>query len=122
MPAILGRLVIYTKRTAEMAAFYGTLFGFRTVERAGDRIVELEHPDGGAAILLHPAAKGQKEGQRLVKLVFDVEDVPKFCAEAAARGVQFGPIHQADGYAFANTTDPSGNSVSISSRAFAGTQ
>jgi hypothetical protein len=69
--------------------------------------------------MLHPAAKSQKEGQVLIKLVFDVEDVDGFCHKAKAEGLDFGAIHQAEGYAFANTKDPSGNSVSISSRAFA---
>ena len=71
------------------------------------------HPQGGARLLIHPASKGQKLGQVLVKLVFDVADVPGFCAAAARDGLRFGPIHQADGYAFANAKDPSGNAISI---------
>ncbi|MEP2028983.1 MAG: hypothetical protein ABJI96_09800 [Paracoccaceae bacterium] len=71
------------------------------------------------ALLLHPASKGQNEGQSLVKLVFDVEDVPAFCKTAAANNLSFGAIHKAEGYVFANAKDPSNNSVSVSSRAFA---
>jgi predicted enzyme related to lactoylglutathione lyase len=63
-------------------------------------------------------AGGKKEGQALVKLVFDVEDVPKFLGLASEKGLVFGPIHEADGYVFTNANDPSGNSVSVSSRAF----
>jgi len=33
-------------------------------------------------------------------------------------GVQFGAIHQANGYCFANAKDPDNNSVSVSSRAY----
>jgi len=102
-----------------MVEFYCRHFGFEEVRIEGDRIVELRPQAAGASILLHSAAKGQKEGQSLVKLVFDVMDVPTFCAEAKERGLVFGPVHDADGYSFANAKDPSNNSVSVSSRAFA---
>lgn len=117
-PAPLGRLVIYTHKLEQMAAFYSKFFGFEIVERPGDRITELRPPGGGAAILLHPATARQREGQALVKLVFDVRDVPGFCAWAAAQGLRFGAIHLAGGYAFANARDPGGNRVQVSSRAF----
>ena len=118
MQAGLGRIIVYTKRIPEMTAFYSGLFGFTAVQRSGDRLVELRPNSDGISILLHPAAKGQKEGQALVKLVFDVEDVPEFLRLASDKGLVFGPIHQADGYVFANAKDPSGNSVSVSGRAF----
>lgn len=114
----LGRIVIYTKKIPEMVEFYSLHFGFEVVRLEDDRIVELRPAAGGAALLLHPASKGQKTGQSLVKLVFDVEDVEAFCRNAAKRGLVFGPVHRADGYVFANTKDPSGNSVSVSGRAF----
>lgn len=114
----LGRIILYTRKVDEMTAFYGHHFGFHAVRRDGDRIVELRPDKGGAPILLHPASKGQRQGQSLVKLVFDVEDVAGFCESARARGLDFGPIHQAQGYVFANTKDPAGNPVQISSRAF----
>jgi predicted enzyme related to lactoylglutathione lyase len=119
MLSALGRVIIYTKRIPEMAAFYEKHFGFQVVEQPSDRIVELRPRGSGASLLLHPAAKGQKEGQVIVKLVFDVEDIAAFCRIALTNGLLFGPIHQADGYEFANAKDPSGNSISISSRAFA---
>lgn len=119
MPAPLNRIIIYTRRIPEMVTFYGEHFGYVARQLPGDRIVELMPVAGGIAILLHPAAKSQKEGQVLIKLVFDVADVEGFCHAAAAKGLNFGPVYQADGYAFANTKDPSNNSVSVSSRAFA---
>jgi catechol 2,3-dioxygenase-like lactoylglutathione lyase family enzyme len=114
----LGRIIVYTKHIPEMIAFYSGIFGFTAVQRSGDRLVELRPSGDGASILLHPAARGQKEGQALVKFVFDVEDVPEFLRLASDKGLVFGPVHQADGYDFANAKDPSGNSVSVSSRAF----
>ena len=115
----LNRILIYTKRLAEMVAFYSQHFGYVAKQLPGDRIIELLPDAGGIVIMLHPAAKSQKEGQALIKLVFDVEDVDGFCRKAKAEGLEFGAIHQADGYAFANIKDPSNNSVSVSSRAFA---
>jgi hypothetical protein len=54
----------------------------------------------------------------MIKPVFDVEDVADFCRGTSNLGIVFGPVHTADGYAFANAKDPSRNSVSVSSRAF----
>jgi predicted enzyme related to lactoylglutathione lyase len=118
MTPSLSRLILYTKHVPEMIDFYGGHFGYAARHIPNDRIVELVPPADGAVLLLHPAAKSQKEGQVLVKLVFDVEDVEAFCAEARSKGLEFGPIHRGEGYVFANAKDPSGNSVSISSRAF----
>jgi catechol 2,3-dioxygenase-like lactoylglutathione lyase family enzyme len=114
----LNRLVIYARDVEETAAFYARHFGFKPTRLPDDRIVELVPSDGGAHLLLHPAAKGQRSGQSLVKLVFDVEDVEAFCAERAEHGLIFGPIHQADGYAYANAKDPCQNPIQVSSRAF----
>lgn len=116
---VLGRVVIYTARIEEMAAFYARHFGYAALRAEGDRIVELRSDAGGLALLLHPAAAGQKQGQVLVKLVFDVEDVAAFCASAEARGLDFGKVHRANGYSFANAKDPSGNAIQVSSRCFA---
>ena len=118
MTAKLGRLIIYTKRLEELASFYCKHFGYEVLRLEGDRIVELVAQDVGANILLHPAGAGRKEGQTLVKLVFDVEDVETFCKRSEERGLTFGPIHKADGYCFANAKDPAKNSISVSSRAF----
>lgn len=118
MTAHLGRIIIYTKRLEEVEAFYCKHFGFEVLRLDGDRIVELIAPQSGANIMLHPMSKGRKEGQTLVKLVFDVEDVAGFCEASKERGLVFGAMHHADGYCFANAKDPAGNSVSVSSRAF----
>jgi catechol 2,3-dioxygenase-like lactoylglutathione lyase family enzyme len=118
MQASLNRIIIYTRRMAEMVAFYGDHFGYEAVVDVTDRLVELRPGAGGAVILLHPAAKGQKHGQSMLKLVFDVADVPATRDRLIGADLDVGPIHAADGYEFANLKDPSGNSVSISSRAF----
>lgn len=118
IPVQLGRIIIYTKRLEEVAAFYCAYFGFEQLRLDGDRIMELVPQGGGAHIMLHAMSDGRKEGQTLVKLVFDVEDVDAFCSASKDRGLEFGAIHHADGYSFANAKDPAQNSVSVSSRAF----
>ncbi|MBB4478397.1 putative enzyme related to lactoylglutathione lyase [Rhizobium etli] len=115
---MLNRLVIYAGNVEETARFYEKQFGFTATRLPGDRIVELVAQDGGANIMLHPAAKGQRSGQSIVKLIFDVEDVEAFCRRCAENGLEFGALHQADGYVFANAKDPCQNSISVSSRAF----
>lgn len=119
MSAQLGRIIIYTKKLQEVADFYCRHFGFEELRLDGDRIVELVAPGNGANILLHGMSEGRKDGQTLVKLVFDVEDVEAFCKRAEALGLKCGAIHRADGYCFANAKDPAKNSISVSSRAFA---
>ncbi len=114
----LGRIIIYTKKLEAVADFYCRHFGFKVRRLEGDRIVELVSNGTGANILLHPMSPGRKDGQTLVKLVFDVEDVEAFCLASEKRGLKFGSIHRADGYCFANAKDPAKNSVSVSSRAF----
>jgi predicted enzyme related to lactoylglutathione lyase len=115
----LSRLTLYTRRIPEMVAFYTLHFGYTAWQEPGDRIVELRPPAVGVILHLHPLAKSQKEGQVLVKLGFDVEDVEAFAAEAAKQGLKFGKPFKANGYLFANAKDPAGNSISITSRAFA---
>ena len=114
----IGRILIYAGDVAATVRFYETHFAFEAVAEPGDRIVELVNPAGGASLMIHQAARGQRRGQSAVKLVFDVEDVAGFRAGCRARGLAFGAVHEADGYAFANARDPDGNPISISSRAY----
>ncbi|OCP01733.1 MULTISPECIES: VOC family protein [unclassified Ensifer] len=113
-----NRIILYAHDMEATVSFYEKHFGFQALRATGDRIVELISGEGGASLMIHPAAKGQRRGQSLVKLVFDVRDVEAFCQRCAADGLVFGAIHQADGYQFANAKDPSDNPISVSSRAF----
>lgn len=113
----INRIVLYVKDVEKVIAFYEKHFSFRALREPGDRIVELVSRDGGANLLIHPAAKGQKAGQSLVKLVFDVDDVEAFCASARKAGLLFGALHKGEGYLFANAKDPAGNPISVSGRA-----
>jgi predicted enzyme related to lactoylglutathione lyase len=114
----LGTIIIYARDMKKTAAFYSKHFGLKTTGEVIEGLIELQATNGGAAILIHQAAKSVKLGQVGVKLSFHVHDVAAFAVAAAARGLKFGAIHEANGYQFANTKDPDKNSVSISSRVF----
>ena len=114
----LGTLIIYARDVYRSAEFYRKHFGFETSGEVVEGLIELTATNGGASLLIHPAAKSIKLGQVGVKLSFHVRDIEAFKKEAAARGLQFGATHRANGYAFANAKDPDKNSVSISSRAY----
>lgn len=118
MQSPLGTIIIYARDMQKSAAFYSKHFGFTTNGEVNEGLIELNAPNGGAAILIHQAAKSVKLGQVGVKLSFHVEDVAAFVAEAAAQGLTFGAIHRANGYSFANAKDPDMNSVSVSNRAY----
>lgn len=118
MTAPLGTILIYARDMSRTAEFYRKYFGFQTSGQVVEGLIELSAPQGGAGILIHQAARSSKLGQVGVKLCFHVPDVEAFKAEADRLGLEFGPTHQANGYAFANAKDPDKNSVSISSRAF----
>jgi len=114
----LTRILLYVRDVEKTANFYVRFFGFSTLADPDDRIVELSNKQCGFTLMLHRASKGARVGQSTVKLVFDIEDVPTFCANCAEDGLDFGPMHKADGYVFANARDPAGNPISVSSRAF----
>ncbi|MEM6658515.1 MAG: VOC family protein [Pseudomonadota bacterium] len=116
--APITRLILYTRRMEQMVRFFETHFGYTARRDTADRIVELIPNAGGLRLLLHPASKAAREGQVAVKIVFDVPNVSKSVAKAGKNGLEFGPVHAANGYCFANAKDPSKNSISVSSRAF----
>ncbi len=114
----LGTIIIYARNMQATADFYCRHFGFTTTGEAHEGLIELFAPAGGAGILVHQAAKSVKLGQVGVKLSFHVEDITAFIQQAGENGLEFGPVHQANGYSFANAKDPDQNAISISSRAF----
>ena len=114
----LNRVLLYVADVDAIVAFYTTYFELVAHRDEGDRIVELVDPAGGTRLMVHKAGKAQRTGQSTVKLVFEVEDVEAFRDICAGKGLDFGPIHKADGYIFCNARDPAGNPISISGRAF----
>ncbi|KNH28376.1 putative enzyme related to lactoylglutathione lyase [Pseudomonas sp. F-14 TE3623] len=117
MKPAINAVIIYAKDVAKTSDFYTRHFGFSALPELNG-ITELTSSAGGAKLLLHKAAKGLKNGQACVKIVFDVDDVQAFKETSAEKGLLFGPTHEAEGYSFSNAKDPDQNNVSISSRAF----
>jgi len=113
----IARIILYVKDIPAVATFYRRFFGMEPLPGATDGWLELACPSGGCTLALHQAAKSQKSGAAM-KLVFGIADVPAFVEASKEEGLIFGPIHRADGFAFANAKDPAGNSISVSSRGF----
>ena len=118
MTIALCTVIIYAKDMHRTARFYSENFGYETSGEVREGLIELRPTEGGTEILIHQAAKSLRLGSAAIKLSFAVTDVQQFVEAAKAKGVAFGAIHQANGYAFANAKDPDGNSISVSSRKF----
>jgi catechol 2,3-dioxygenase-like lactoylglutathione lyase family enzyme len=118
MQAELGTIIIYARDMQKTAHFYCQHFGFQTTGEVIEGLIELRGPTPGASILVHQAAKSVRLGTVGVKLSFHVQDIEAFVRHAHESGLEFGPIHQANGYSFANAKDPDHNAISISSRSF----
>jgi predicted enzyme related to lactoylglutathione lyase len=112
------RIILYVKDIPKVAAFYQRHFGLQPAPGLEKGWLELRPAEGGCAIALHQASVAQKSGAAM-KIVFAVPDVAAFRRKGIAAGVKFGPIHEADGFAFANAKDPAGNALQISSRGLA---
>lgn len=115
MPLSIVRCILYVKDIPKVAAFYQEHFGLLPLPSPQQDWLELESDAGHCTIALHQASKAQKSGSA-IKIVFGVPDVRAFVAERADHGLKFGPIHETQGFAFANARDPAGNSISVSSR------
>lgn len=118
MTIALTTLIIYAKDMQRTARFYVAHFGYASNYAVVDGLIELKSANGGAEILVHQAAKSLKFGSAVLKLSFSVPDVDEFISNAATAGLEVGPVHRANGYAFANTKDPDGNAISVSSRQY----
>lgn len=116
--ASIGRIILYAQDVDAMVAFYAHHFGFRARTVLGEPITELAPVEGGAMLLIQKSSADHTHGQSILELVFDVVDVDDFVALAVERGLMFSSVVQAEGYRYARTKDPNGNTISVSSRAF----
>jgi catechol 2,3-dioxygenase-like lactoylglutathione lyase family enzyme len=112
----LSRIILYVHHPPEVSAFYQTHFGFREASVNDPGLIHLVDPNGGTSLSLLKASKGQKSGQSLVKLVFEVEDVEGAKQEFAKSGLHFGATHHGVNYEFANGRDPAQNLIQITTR------
>jgi predicted enzyme related to lactoylglutathione lyase len=114
-PLPIARIILYVRDLEKVAAFYRKHFGLKPLGEADAGWLEIGSPNGGCSIALHQAAASHRRGSE-IKIVFGVEDVPKFKAEREAAGLKFGVVHKSERHEFANARDPAGNSIQVSSR------
>ena len=115
MPIPLARIILYVRDIPTGAAFYQQHFGLVPLPTRRAGWLELAGEGTGCTLALHQAAKSQRSGAAM-KIVFAVANVDQFVAERKRAGLEFGVIHRADNFAYANAKDPAGNSISVSSR------
>ena len=111
----LARLILYVKNVPKLAQFYQRFFGLQPLPGATPSWLELAGDAPGCTIALHRTSVARKSGAA-TKLVFGVVDVKAFKRAREKQGLKFGVVHEVDGIEFCNAKDPSGNSISISSR------
>lgn len=114
----ITRILMYVRDPQKVADFYIRHFGFLPSPLEHADLIEITPPGGGAALLLHQAGKGHRDGQSRVKIIFDVEDIEGFKKKALKDGLKFGITHKGEGYEFSNARDPAKNPIQISRRAF----
>ena len=110
----ISRVAMYVRDMPKIAAFYAKHFGFVAVfSKTGDKAI-LTQPGNGLRIVLLQASKGHIIGQSVVKLIFDVADVPAYKEHQARLGLKFGTISRGPDYQYCNARDPAKNLVQIS--------
>ncbi|MHA3772386.1 VOC family protein [Verrucomicrobiota bacterium sgz303538] len=111
----ISRIILFVQDVPKVAAFYQLHFGLQPINSDEDGWLELEA--GGCNLALH---RGKlPPGERAcspAKVVFAVSDVHEAVKRYAASGLKFGKVHEWNGFAFADTKDPEGNPIQISSR------
>jgi|GEM_PF-523108 len=115
MASRISRIILFVADISKVAAFYQRHFGLEPM--GGEEEGWLELRAEGCNLALH---RGQRpKGTRAyspAKIVFAVRDVPTEVARLTEAGLKFGKLFEWKGFAFADTKDPEGNPVQISSR------
>lgn len=110
----ITKIAFYVRDIPKVASFYSDFFGFTARYNSKNDKAVLTPANGGCRIVLLQASRGHKTGQSIVKLIFDVDDVPAAKEIFGSKGLMFGAIHQGPGYEFSNARDPAKNLISIS--------
>lgn len=106
----LARVILFTAKMDEMAAFYGGVLGLKQVT---DEKGWKEFDAGGTCIALHSGTSSP--GRKGPKLAFYAKDVAAMRAKLMAKGAKFGKVGGAPFY-LCNGRDPDGNPVQLSAR------
>ncbi|MCW1921418.1 VOC family protein [Luteolibacter arcticus] len=118
MPAHIGRIILFVADVPKVAAFYEQHFGLEPLEPAEDGWIELRA--GGCNLALHRGKLPEgAHAQSRAKIVFSVRDVRAEVERLTREGLKFGKVHDWNGFSFADTKDPEGNPIQLSSRGVA---
>jgi len=114
MKSRISRIVLFVKDVEGVAAFYQKHFGLEPVGEPEKGWLELGA--GGVNLALHKAHGPSSGADSPVKICFECADVHAQVAAFEAEGLKFKKIFDWNGFSFADTVDPEGNPVQISSR------
>ena len=115
MVSRISRIILFVADIPKVAEFYERHFGLEAIEPREDGWLELRA--GGCNLALHRGTPPSGARARSpAKIVFAVSDVHEACARLTKDGLKFGKIFEWNGFAFADTKDPEGNPIQISSR------
>ena len=115
MKARISRIILFVEDVPGVAAFYQRHFGLEPLGPGEEGWLELR-ADGCNLALHHGKLPPGQRSRSPAKIVFAVRDVPAAVKEFAAGGLKFGKIFEWNGITFADTKDPAGNPIQISSR------
>ncbi len=115
MPSRISRIILFVADVPRVAAFYQRYFGLEPIGPEEEGWLELRAE--GCNVALHRGkAPAGKRSHSPAKIVFAVKDVREAMKQLTADGLKFGKVHDWNGFSFADTKDPEGNPVQISSR------
>jgi catechol 2,3-dioxygenase-like lactoylglutathione lyase family enzyme len=110
----ISRIILFVADVPRAAAFYQRHFGLEPVGPEEEGWLELRA--GGCNLALHHGKLPPGEQSHSpVKIVFAVNNVRDAVKQFAANGLKFGEVHEWNGISFADTKDPEGNPIQISS-------
>jgi predicted enzyme related to lactoylglutathione lyase len=115
MASRISRIILFVADVPKVAAFYQRFFGLEPLSPAEDGWLELRAE--GCNLALHrgkPPAGPRSRSP--AKIVFAVSDVRAEVERLTAEGLKFGKIFDWKGFSFADTQDPEGNPLQLSSR------
>lgn len=111
MQLTLRRIILFTRRMPDMAAFYSDVLGLPQVT---DDVGFKEFDAGGCRIALHNGTS--QTGARPPKIVFWSGDVAATRDALMARGAKLGKLLPGGGLVRCEGKDPDGNPFQISNR------
>lgn len=119
MASRISRIILFVADIPKVAGFYQRHFGLEPMGEEEEGWLELRAEGCNLALHRGRLPKGAR-AHSPAKIVFAVRDVPAEVERLTKVGLKFGKVFEWKGFAFADTKDPEGNPVQISSRGEAG--